>query len=140
MSEEPDDPIADDEVLYRRIPASMGWFTPPSELNSSAFSPDKSRDITGISISRNKYNTPEDVARRGGEGRFYYIAVFLAGDLRRAGIRVVPRPTFSDPGHAEIPDMNVENRKEQQTLERRRVLAEELCLEVIGPFLGKGMK
>ncbi len=59
------DPIEDDELLYRRVPASTGWY---------------------------------------------------------------------DPAHAELPGLNSESRKANQTLERQRILADKLSLRVEGPF------
>jgi hypothetical protein len=58
----------------------------------------------------------------------------LVGDLRQRGIQVVPRPLPDDAGHAELPDLNAGNRETDETLERERVLAQELCLQVEGPF------
>ena len=75
-------PVLDDEVLYRRIPASTGWYqgdkVPP--LDPEAFRPNR-YDITGISLSRENH-TPIEEAARGQPGKDYYVAVFRAGDLR----------------------------------------------------------
>lgn len=58
------DPIADDEVLYRRIPVSQNWFDPQidSQPSPQAFHP-TSRDATGLSLYRAKYTTLEAAAR-----------------------------------------------------------------------------
>lgn len=127
------EPIADEELLYRRVPASMGWYSPGAELNSQAFAP-RSDDVTGLSVSRAKYRSIEDAAK-GRPGKSYYVAVLRAGDLRQNGIEIVPRPRPpDDPGHAELPDLNSSNRKADETLERGRLLAEKLCLRVEDPF------
>jgi hypothetical protein len=127
------EPIADEELLYRRVPASMGWYSPGAELNSQAFAP-RSDDVTGLSVSRAKYKSIEDAAK-GRPGKSYYVAVLRAGDLRQNGIEIVPRPRPpDDPGHAELPDLNSSNRKADETLERGRLLAEKLCIRVEDPF------
>lgn len=131
------DPIADEELLFRRVPASMRWYDPTTgALRPEAFGPHKQRDATGISVSREKYKSIEEFAR-GQPGKSYYVAVLRAGDLRRNGIEVVPRPetpTGYDPAHAELPVLNASNYKADETLERQWVLAVELCLRVEGPF------
>jgi hypothetical protein len=127
------EPIASEELLYRRVPASTGWYSPESGiLSDQAFAPHKVQDVTGLSVSRDKYKSP-DQAARGRPGKSYYVAVLRAGDLRAKGIEVVPRPQPGDPGHAELPDLNSANVKASQTLERQRILVE-LCLRVEGPF------
>lgn len=129
------DPIADDEFLYRRIPASA---KPPlydpvkRELNDQAFAPNKNRDISGLSVSRAKYKAIE-AAGQGRPSKSYFVAVLRAGDLRQHGIAFEPVPEANDPGHAELPQLNAENYKDSDTLERQRLLVS-LCLRVEGPF------
>lgn len=132
--------IEDDELLYRRIPASQNWYNPDQDppLSPEAFKPTK-YDDDGISFSRAKYSSIEDVGREK-EGRKYYVAVIRAGDIASIGIQVVPDPISNDPtlgddpGHAIIPRMNFENRKEDSCREWKNVLATKLCLRVEGPF------
>jgi hypothetical protein len=127
------EPVTDDEELYRRVPASTGWYAPETGLKPEAFGPHKIRDVTGLSVSRAKYKTAEEAARTDRPGKSFYIAVLRAGDLRKQGIAVEPRPIPDDPGHAELPDLNSSNYKTAATLERQRILAS-LCLRVEGPF------
>lgn len=134
------DPIADDEVLYRRVSASavpQQYDPATGSLGDQAFAPHKIMDVSGLSISRAKFKSLEEAAL-GRPGKSYFVAVLLAGDLRQRGIEVVPRPELPDgqfdPAHAELPDLNAANRKEDITLERQRILAHELCLRVEGPF------
>ena len=124
------EPIADQELLYRRVP--LAWYSADTGLDPQAFAPHKIHDATGLSVSRDKHKSIEDAAK-GRPGKSYYVAVLLAGDLQRHGIQVVPRPRPNDPGHAELPDLNAANRKANRTLEIERLLAE-LCLRVEGPF------
>ena len=130
------EPIADDELLYRRVPTSAGWYDPETcLLKPEAFGPHKTQDATGLSVSRAKYKSIEEAAK-GRAGKSYYVAVLRAGDLRRNGITIIPRPEVLgayDPGHAELPDLDSANRKSDRTLERQRLLVQ-LCLEVEGPF------
>jgi hypothetical protein len=136
MTAMPDvEPISNDEILFRRIPVSTGWYdpsrTPP--LEPEAFRPNRN-DLTGISFSREKYETV-DRAAQGRPGKSYYVAAFRAGDIRASGMRVVSSPTPDDPSHAEIADLTYDSRKSKQTMEWRALLAEQLCLWVRGPFL-----
>jgi hypothetical protein len=130
--------IEDSEFLYRRVPASTGWYHQATGvLKAEAFGPHRTQDITGLSVARAKYKSLEEAAR-GRPGKSYLVAVLRAGDLRQRGIEVVPRPELPDghhdPAHAELPDLNSETRKANQTLEWQRLLAEELTLRVEGPF------
>jgi hypothetical protein len=73
----PDDsePIDDDELLYRRVPAALNLYDPHAEphLLPDAFRPNQN-DVTGLSVYRAKYKTIEEVAR-GREGKSYHIVV-----------------------------------------------------------------
>ncbi len=124
------EPIADDELLYRRIPVSKGWYT-ESGLSPEAFDP-LAGETSGISVYRDKYKSVEDAAK-GKSKKGYFVAVLRAGDLRKHGIDVVPRPESDDPGHAELPDLTCCNRLERETQERKVLLAR-LPLRVQGPF------
>lgn len=126
------DPVADDELLYRRIPGSSGWYSPQDGFKPEAFAPHKKNDATGLSVHRAKYKSLNEAAI-GQPGKSYYVAVLRARDLRQQGIEIVPRPLPHDPGHAELPDLNSSNRKTARTLELQRILTE-ICLKVEGPF------
>jgi hypothetical protein len=129
--------IADEELLYRRVPASTGWFDPATGiLQPAAFGPHKQRDLTGISVTRAKFKSIEQAAQ-GQPGKSYFVAVLCVGDLRKANFTVKPQPNVPggyDISHAELPDLNADNYKDTKTLERQRELAEKLCLRVGGPF------
>jgi hypothetical protein len=62
------------------------------------------------------------------------VAVLRAGELRRLGMEIVPRPLDDDPGHCEIAELNFANRKSMPFAEWQALLAEQLCLRVEGPF------
>jgi hypothetical protein len=133
----PDDtvPIADEELLYRRLPISMDWSDPVSsaKLSPNAFRP-RDVDETGISVVRgHPYNTIEEAAR-GTSKKGYYIAVLRARDLRQNGIVVVPRPDPGTCGHAEITSINAANRDTDEGKKIIEMLSHKLCLRVEGPF------
>ena len=128
------DPVSDDELIYRRIPVSQGYYDPrvapvpsPLALSPLVTTPPDSRCIA------RKYTSLETAAR-GRPGKSYYIAVLRAGDLRAAGIEVVSRLLEDAPGHAEIPGLTHEHRKSMPYFEWQTLLAEELCLRVEGPY------
>jgi hypothetical protein len=131
------EPIDDGEILYRRVPAAANptWYDPETEaLSDQAFAPHKTEDVSGLSVWRAKYRRIDDIGK---PGKRYYVAMLEAGAMRRAGIRVEPSPDTAggyDPAHAELPDLNSSNRKDDVTLERQRTLVE-LCLGVEGPFV-----
>jgi hypothetical protein len=124
------EPIADDELLYRRIPVSMPWYDGHG-VSPEAFDPRKD-ETTGISVYRAKYTSLQEAAR-GRSKQGYYVAVMLAGDLARHGIQVVPRPEQDNPGHAELPDLTCYKRLTREAEERKLRLSQ-LCFRVEGPF------
>ena len=135
MAEPPGtDAVGDEEILYRRVPSSTGWYdprrTPP--LEPEAFRPTK-HDLTGISVTRAKYVTSEQSAQ-GRPGKSYYVALLRAGDIREAGMAIVPKPVPGNIGHAEIAGLAYPHRKAPRSVELQFALAEKLCLGVEGPF------
>ncbi len=128
------EPILDEELLYRRVPVSQKYYRPGIDKPASpeAFRPNKNRDQTGLSVFRAKYVSPEEVAQND-RGSKYFVAVLRAGDLRSQGIEVVPRPTEeAGPGHAELPGLRSENRRETEG--EQKLLARKLSLEILGPY------
>ncbi len=128
-----DDLIADDELLYRRVSKRSKWYNPDTDaLHPQAFAPHKTSDETGISVYRAKYKSAEEASRRT-PGEWYYVVVLCAGDVRREGLAIVPRPQPDDPGHAELPELNAGNYKSDVMGVRQRILAK-LRIRVEGPF------
>ncbi len=126
------EPVADDEILYRRVPVSRNWYSPASGLSPQAFDP-RDDEHTGISIDRAKYKSLTEVAA-GKSKQGYFVAVFRAGDLRARGIQVLPSPESNDPGHAELPQLTCHNRDQVESLERQSLLTA-LPISVEGPFV-----
>jgi hypothetical protein len=124
------DSIDDEERLFRRIPVSMNWYDSAAEtLSPIAFQP-REEDKTGLSVTRAKFASVEDAAR-GKSKKGYYVAVMRAGDLRKCGVEVVQR---GDQDHAELANINYDCRDSNQVKEWQKQLADELILEIQGPF------
>ncbi|MGH7140101.1 MAG: hypothetical protein ACREHD_30550 [Pirellulales bacterium] len=104
------EPVGRDEFLYRRIPASTGWYS-PTGLSPRTFTP-RPEDVTGLSLVRSKYISVEDAARGSGKGG-YHIAVLPVTKLLDAGLKVVPRPLPDNPGHVELADLTYANRQQR---------------------------
>lgn len=130
------EPIGDDELLLRRIPMSMEWYNPQEQVvHEDAFLPTKA-DHDGLSLMRAKFCTAADLSARGRPGKQYYVAQFRAADIRAQGIELQADPQPDNPGHALLPQMTRNNRKDDETLERARILAR-LVTKVSGPFWGR---
>ena len=127
------EPIAEDELLYRRISEKSGWYNESTrEIDPQAFAPHPTEDRTGISLSRGKYKTVSQAAV-GRPGKRYFVAILRAVDLMNAGIGISPEPSPDDPGHAVLPELNSGNRKEDRTESLQEILAG-IVIDVDGPF------
>jgi hypothetical protein len=132
MSTQPgSEPVEEDEILYRRIPVSTGWYS-ASGLSPEAFDP-RPDEVSGISLYRAKYKQLEEAAK-GRSKKGYYVAVFRAGDLFAQGIQVSPRPSPNDAGHAELPQLTCDNRETDEAINRKMLLST-LPLRIEGPFI-----
>jgi hypothetical protein len=128
------EPISDDEILYRRVPISMEWIDPHG-VSAEAFAPRK-EDHLGLSVFRAKF-LPLEEAARGSSKQGYYVLELRAGDLRGAGIDIVPAPIADKAGHAEIPALKYERPESDASLEIRQLLADRLVRKIHGPFVGR---
>jgi hypothetical protein len=126
------EPVAEDEILYRRVPVSMGWCS-ETDVSPNAFDP-RDDETTGISIYRAKYKSIE-AAAKGRSKRGYFIVVFRASDLLRAGIRIEPRPLLDDIGHAELPQLTSQTRDSDEAKSFMVKLATMLWARIEGPFV-----
>lgn len=124
------EPIADEELIFRRVPVRPGWYANGS-LDARAFRPREDGE-TGISVSRGKYKSVADAAR-GMSPQGYFVVVFLAGKLRSHGVQIEPRPLPGDPGHAEIVSLTYQNAKSASSIELMDLIAT-LYERVEGPF------
>lgn len=131
--------IPDDELLYRRIPKSQGWYDPATNsLSSQAFRPTKFDD-DGLSLTRSEggVRSPEDAAAQGREGAEFFVAVIKAGDLAQLGLKAERDDQPGRPGHALIRDIRYANRREPNTETRTLKMATQLGVQVRGPFPGR---
>lgn len=104
----PEKTIADDELLYRRIPPGSSWFEPPDRISSFNFKlrPGES----GISVYRVAIVDASDVLKKPEAKSGSGVAQAAAGPIRTAcdasnkpfDLDVVPTADEHDPGHAEI--------------------------------------
>lgn len=101
-----EDLIADDELVYRRIP-SVHFVD--GMILYLAMMPHKSADPDGLSLTRAKLGTPEAMvasARRPGAGVF----AATAAEIRALGLSILPSPREHEPGHCHIPELNSSTR------------------------------
>lgn len=126
------EPITDDELIYRRVPVSKGWIDEHG-IRPDAFEP-RLDDGTGISVYRARFVSLEDAAM-GLSKRGYYVLAMRAGDLRAAGIDVVPVPHDDLPGHAEIPSLAYREQESDLSIQQRELLADRLVAAIYGPFV-----
>ncbi|MEX0713716.1 MAG: hypothetical protein WD847_10300 [Pirellulales bacterium] len=116
------DPIANDELLYRKIPKSkLTCLVTEAGVEAEAFAPGK-HDTTGLSFLRAKL-TPIGVALQGRSKFGYVVAVLPADALRKAGIPIEPKPEQGLPGHAEITGLSYGNRHADRCEEWKDLLA-----------------
>ena len=104
----PERTIADDEVLYRRIPPGEDWFEPPDQISSLNF---KLRpNELGISVCRAITVDVAEVLSKPGAIAGSRVAQVTVGQIRDARdskgnplhLDVVSVNDENDPGHAEI--------------------------------------
>ncbi len=99
------EPIANDELVYRRVPEV--FYDPNSNrpLAWEAFRPNKN-DTDGLSVWLSKYVSPSDVAQRNARfGKRYYVLEIAVTDLRELGIEVISTPEHGELGHASLATM-----------------------------------
>jgi len=134
------EPIADDEFVYRRVPASVGFYNPISDrpVQWITFKPNE-RDVSGISVWRSKHVSPEDAARTHARpGKAYYVIRLKTRDLRRLGAEIAATPDEGGTGHASITNLSW-SRYEGPEKNRVRELAQRIATlagqeQVLGPF------
>lgn len=133
MAENSDvNPIAENEVLYRRIPEV--WCG-TNQLVLEAFLPTKS-DTDGLSLARECVGAV-GAAATGRQGKQFYVGELRPTDLPQ-GLSIIADANE----HAFIPEMNHAARQSdvKETREQLRQWAEILrqrCKNVLGPFPGK---
>jgi hypothetical protein len=132
------EPIADDEVVFRRISDRSGWYNPSLDrpVAWEAFRPNEN-DVRGLSVWRAKYiSAPEAAARGARPGRRYFVLRMRVGRLRTAGVQVEPSPAEGGPGHATLANLTASAYRDRR--DAIREVAEQIATSLIesvdGPF------
>ena len=135
-----EEPVAADEIIYRRVRLELYTPVNRNRPQMAAFRPNE-HDTTGLSVVRAKYKTPVQAAQNS-RSKQYYVAFLRVSELRARGIEVVPKPLHAgdarhpehDPGHAELPQITYSHRRDQHVMELMELLASALCFDVQGPY------
>ena len=101
------EPIQDDEFVYRRIHRNFYDANIPTCIRREAFRPNLNDD-TGLSVFRAAFVQPADTLANVDVSKQndYYVAQIAVQDLHRLGLTVVPEPDPNGPlGHAVIPEL-----------------------------------
>lgn len=134
------EPIADDEIVYRRILDNPQYYTSddPPRVHWLVFRPIE-KDVNGLSVWRAKYKTAREAAIENARpGKRYYVAGLLVSNLRAAPFHVHVEPSVEEGGigHASLTNLNSAAYRTHK--DRLRELAEqiarELCGAIHGPF------
>lgn len=104
------EPISDDEVLLRRIPALEPFFAPPDRVSTANFKLDRRRGELGLSVYRRGLIGEQQVLARPDAIPGSFVVAASAPDVRSlknaAGeslnLEVIPDDDGDNPGHAEI--------------------------------------
>lgn len=144
MASEPsseDEHVSREDVLYRRIPASIGAYN-ASGLAIKAFSPNQN-DTGGLSVSHSRNGrTAQDEGSEGRSGKDYYVAVIDRRTVELLGIQLEDRPVEGNPSHVEIVQLTYEAKKskEKARSEEANLIMQKLrdaTIRVEGPFEGQ---
>ena len=130
-------PLADDEILFRRIPAKPEFYDPVGGIRELAVKPTQN-DTDGLSLSRECVG-PAGTAATGPAGREFFVASFRVSELiGRIGLTVVA----DRDDHAVITDLTHDLRRSKDPAvgDRLTEMYKQLVravVEVTGPFPGK---
>ena len=115
------DPVTSDEFVLRRIPNNKDWYESslPEPVQRVAFQPSK-RDTDGLSIFRQLFVTPAQLAQAGPNPAGYYVARLRVADLHDLGLSVIAAPQNNQPdGHAIIPELSYQAMKQDKQTARK---------------------
>jgi hypothetical protein len=102
-------PVDPSEIILRRIPGSSDYYNPSlaDPVLAFAFRPTP-QDIDGISLYRELFVSPEQVASKARKpASSYVVARLLASDILALGLTIAPTPgDGSLPGHVSIPEIS----------------------------------
>jgi len=130
---DPNAPIADDEVLWRRVSKDKMCLPNQDGVLPTAFDPSK-YDDTGISVFRGRWHTPRQIGcvlRTKGKTPSWVVGM-TARQYRELGLHPIPDPQPGMDGHALIPEINLANGFSDENEIRKQELAK-LASARIGP-------
>ena len=110
------DPITPDEKVLRRIANNKDWidFNLPTPIQRAAFQP-YPRDTDGISLFRELFVTPQQVATARENSTGYYISRLDVSSITPLGLTVIPNPIEDQlPGHSLIPELSFSEYKKNK--------------------------
>lgn len=102
------EPIQDDEFVYRRIHRHFYDASIPTCIRREAFRPSQNDD-TGLSVFRAAFVQLAGTLANidASKQNDYYVVKIAVQDLHRLGLTVVPEPDPNGPpGHAVIPELS----------------------------------
>lgn len=102
-----DAPVHGSEWVLRRIPdVQPPWCNPEQErpVAVGAFTPN-SGDADGISLYREIFVKPEEVAAAARKSRACFVVRLRAKDVRKLGLSLAPRLDEDLPGHVVVPEL-----------------------------------
>ncbi|MBI3273183.1 MAG: hypothetical protein HYZ53_29605 [Planctomycetes bacterium] len=97
------------EFVLRRVHRNHYDAGKPIPVTPAAFRP-SDRDTQGLSVSRLKYVTAEQLAASGRQPHDYYVVQLAVEEISRLGLTVVQDPDpRAPPGHAFIPELTADH-------------------------------
>jgi hypothetical protein len=100
-------PVQAAEFILRRIHKNQVSAGPPPAINFTGFRP-STEDTAGLSVFREKYLTPGEVAAAGRKPGEYYVVRLSVQALTALGLTVVPDEQTTGPaGHALVPELSL---------------------------------
>jgi len=125
----------EEEHILRRVLVSRNWYDPNTgRVSPNAFRAEK-HDTDGISVSLRRLRSAKQEGESGRNPAGYHVAELPTSAVLTNSMTIEPSPVPENPGHAHIPELNYENRKEDISYERRQALADAVT-GVHGPFTG----
>jgi hypothetical protein len=100
------DPISDDEYLFRRIPAWLAYVDiDRGTVSPNAFSQGK-KDLEGLSFYREQFVDAKTLAMSPEHERGnYFVAKIRAAEMRKLGLTLTPNPMPPLLGHTLVPEL-----------------------------------
>lgn len=109
------DPVSLDEKLLRRVPAQWCNTSLPQPIQRVAFEPNES-DMDGLSLFRELFITPEELAQTGRKPGTYFIGRLRASDVLELQLTIRPDPREDQPaGHVVIPELSFTEMKQRKS-------------------------